>query len=123
MTIHDEYDDEVDEDYQQMLADLESGECAVISYSGTVMLLQQDAGPFNEWDEQIAAIKQAMDEAKYLAQHLLRQRPRQRVIARQRWQRDQGMGLMEDPATDIFDGRATGFGTPEQRARWHKETT
>ena len=65
MTIHDEYDDEVDEDYQQMLGDLESGECVTISYRGTVMFCNKMLGQFNEWDEQIAAAEKAMDEAKF----------------------------------------------------------
>jgi hypothetical protein len=65
MTIHDEYDDEVDEDYQQMLSDLDTGECAVINHNGNVFFCRQFLGQFNEHDEQIAAIKQAMEDQKF----------------------------------------------------------
>jgi hypothetical protein len=57
--------EKVDEDYMQMQSDLESSECAVITHDGSVSFCGKSLGQFNEHDEHLAAIKQAMDEAKF----------------------------------------------------------
>jgi hypothetical protein len=57
--------EKVDEDYQQMLLDFETGECAVIHDNGSVSFCRKKLGQFNEHDERIAAITQAMDSAQF----------------------------------------------------------
>lgn len=57
--------EKVDENYLQMQSDFDSGQCAAIHPNGSVSFCNKTLGQFNEHDERMAAIKQAMEDAQF----------------------------------------------------------